>query len=695
MNRWIAYCSVAAALIIGPGLVTLVAGFEAEPEHVVRFRVSSRAEVGELQELGYTVRNVRGLTVETLLSSEQLEEARSLGLEPELVYERPEERFWFLDGADQFHDYATMTAELQQIAADHPDIAALYDYGESVEGRTIWALRVSDNAEIEENEPEVRITGLHHGDELMSTEMPLELANHLTDNYGVIQRITDLVDGRGIWIVPMVNPDGREATPWPTRRNANNVDLNRDYGYMWNGSGNSWGYYSQPETQVMRRLALDHPAVLSLSYHTSGDIVNYVWNYKGQPVPDEALVVELSEQYAFYNGYWVVEGYDWYQTRGDANDFAYGTLGDIDWTIELANNNIPQVWDLNRDAMLMIIEEAGNGIEGVVTDATTGDSLAAMVTVVETGWPIFTDPELGDYHRALLPGTYSVQYWASGYAETTISGIVVPDTGSVVVDVALEPGGPRNAAGVVACNFYDPYSYPNNYQNNPTDAVFALGPPDGQVASLGVNGEILLDMGAGGMIYDGPGDDFTVHEGMEPAEGYEVSASDAWNGPWLAVGSGLGTASFDLAATGLDSCRYLKIEDDGGGSPFVNYPGFDLDAIESFPRVPVGVTVLPDSTSIHRGGQLSYRAILTNNSASSQSVYYRGMLRLPSGNPYPGNPLDGPQAIDLEPYESDTMSYAHQVPMMAPFGTYKYRGQVGVPPATLYDQDILEFEVVP
>lgn len=677
------------------GAAAIGHGFEAEPEFVVRFDVSSPEEIGELLDLGYTIRGVFGTRVEALLTSEELEEARALGLDPELVYTDPSERFWFLDGDEDFHDYEAMTAELEQIAADHPEIAALYDYGQSVEGRTIWALRVTDNVDIEENEAEVRYTGLHHGDELMSCEMPLGLANYLTDNYGVVPEITDLVDTREIWIVPMVNPDGREATPWPTRRNANNVDLNRDYGYMWNGSGSSWGYYSQPETQAMRQLAYDHPAVLSLSYHTSGDIVNYVWNYKPQLTPDQDLILQLSEAYAAYNGYWVTNGHAWYQTRGDANDFAYGCLGDIDWTIELANSNIPHVWDINRDGMMVMLEEAGHGIEGVVTDAVSGDSLFAMVRVVEIGWPVFTDPGFGDYHRALLPGTYSVHYWANGYADTTITGIVVPGGGSVTVDVALQPGGTLHAQGVVACNFYDPYSYPNNFLNNPTDAIFAVGPPDSVVASLGENGEALLDMGEEGRIYDQPGDDFVVYEGFPPTEGCDVYVSDAWNGPWISVGSASGTTSFDLALSGLASCRYLKIRDDGGGNPYLNFPGFDLDAVEVLPPCLVSVTVVTDSTSIHRGGQLSYRAVLTNNTGISQSVHYRGMLWLPSGNPYGGNPLDGPMPMEIAPFASDTTDFAHPVPMIAPFGIYTYRGQVGVPPATLYDQDIMQFEVIP
>ncbi len=43
-----------------------------------------------------------------------------------------------------------------------------------------------------------------------------------------------------------------------TRYNANGVDLNRDYGYMWGGEGGSPGPFSQPETQAIREHVLEN-----------------------------------------------------------------------------------------------------------------------------------------------------------------------------------------------------------------------------------------------------------------------------------------------------------------------------------------------------------------------------------------------------------------------------------------------------
>jgi|GEM_PF-3214707 len=490
----------------------------------------------------------------------------------------PDNEVW--ESRDDFHSYSEMTWELQNITAMYPGITNLYDLGASVQGRTIWGLKITDYPDLEEKEPEVRIAGLHHGDELMSAELPLLLAWYLVENYSLDNYISELVNSTEIWIIPMVNPDGREATP-STRRNANNVDLNRDYGYMWNGGGSSPSPFSQPETQIIRDHALDNNFVLSLSFHTSGDIVNYIWNYKPHPTPDDVMVTNLSNLYGSYNDYWVVRGYDWYQTRGDTNDFSYGCRGDIDWTIEVQNTNIPQAWIYNKEGMLEIIDAADRGLTGVVIDNVTGQPLSATIWAEEAYWPCFTDPKMGDYHRLLFPGNYTVHFQANGYQEKILNVEVAPGDEPTVLNVSLNRGDNYFAYQVCWCNFYDPYGYPNNFQNNPTEAISALGPPDNISASLGVGGEIVLDMGHTGQLFNGPGVDFTVFEGDSTPDGYTVFAALNWNGSWIQIGSGSGTNSFDLDDANMTHARFIKILDDDDGNPYENNPGFDLDALQA------------------------------------------------------------------------------------------------------------------
>ena len=67
-------------------------------------------------------------------------------------------------------------------------------------GASLRDVKITDNPDDEENEPEVRICGNHHGDEYMSAELPLNLALLLVENYS--SDPNDLLkwsDNREIW----------------------------------------------------------------------------------------------------------------------------------------------------------------------------------------------------------------------------------------------------------------------------------------------------------------------------------------------------------------------------------------------------------------------------------------------------------------------------------------------------------------
>ena len=556
-------------------------------------------------------------SVVVLVSAEEFAWLSSMNFSPEVVPDGiAKEQGWLYspDLERDFHSYSQMAAELQTIASTYPDITQLYNLGQSVQGRVLWGLKITDNPDNEENEPEVRICGLHHGNEYMSAELPLDLALLLVQNYSIDPMITELVDNREIWIIPMVNPDGREAN---TRYNAHGIDLNRNYGYM----PESTTPYSEPETQAVRNNALQNNFVLSLSFHCSGDIVNYVWNHKTQRVPDNDAVEFLSEQYGSHNGYWVVEGYDWYQTLGDCNDFSYGCRGDMDWTIEVQSSNIPQAWSLNRDAMLEIIDAADMGLTGVVTNANNGQPIPATIWVDEASWPCFADPIVGDYHRVLLPGTYTVHYRANGFQEKTFS-VQVNSGDPTVLNVALNPSNQFYAYQVTTCDYYAPS---DNYQNNPTEGISLLGPSDGICASLGVGGSIIVDMTDN--ITDLPdASDLKVFEGDTTTDGYAVSVSTNWNGPWVSLGTGMGTSEFDLADGSVESARYVKIVDDGTGSPSEMNPGCDIDAVENLAAT--GANQPPNNPAQPEGPltgvpNINYSYTTTTTDPESQQVYYQ------------------------------------------------------------------------
>ncbi|MCA9756011.1 MAG: T9SS type A sorting domain-containing protein [Candidatus Eisenbacteria bacterium] len=574
-SRSLLHCALVSFVLVAPALLgtALVSPasaardpFTPEGKERIRIDIGDEDIVRQLAAEGFDIEERTRTELFLLANGVDLVRLAELGFEwSPVVYE---------DDTRVFTTHTAMTAELQQLVVDHPDRARLTSYGLSVQGREIWALRVTTNPDVEEFEPEVRIVGAHHGNEKMATEICMNLAHLLLEQYGVDPEITAFVDSRDIWIVPMVNPDGHTAN---SRYNAHSVDLNRNYGYMWDGTGSA--AFSEPETRAMRDLAADNPFCLSLSFHTSGDIVNSVWNYLPDYTEDDDVVWRLTEDYAAYNGYWAVRGWYWYETHGDCNDWSYGARGDLDWTIETASSGEDAVWNANQDAILHIIDAAGWGVHGKVYDATTGEPIVACAFAEGIDWPSYTDPLVGDFHKPLLGGTYDIRVSASGYQDVVLTGVSVPADGGVTVDVPMQRRTGRYAERVEQANCPDP----SNLYQNATLSMAMLGAPDNSGYSIGRGGDVVLDFGVDDALQDGAGDDLVVHESGDDAlvERCDVYVSNDPFGPWTFLGVAEGTTGFDFAGTGVSSARFVYLDDDGDGVYSGAYPGYDLDAIEA------------------------------------------------------------------------------------------------------------------
>lgn len=553
--------ALALLLLAAPALA---AGFTAD----VPMRVPSDRQV--LRDLQISVESVSAGVAHVWVDEGEAERLRREGLTVRRTIDGAT-RARLLGQAGGYHTPEQCVEDFRAWAAAHPEVCRLSEIGRSVEGRPILALKITTNPDRRGFKPLVRICGAHHGNEVMSCETVILFTRYLLENLAD-PRVARLVSEREIWIIPMVNPDGVSRY---TRYNAHGADLNRNYGYNWGGGWKSGDApFSEPEVRAVRDHAMENPFALSLSFHCSGDIVNYVWNYTPVRSPDQDLILELSQGYAKFNEYEVTEGFDWYETHGDTNDFSYGCRGDIDWTIEVENPGpagIPGVFARNREAILYILEQAGRGIQGVVTDSATGQPLEALVEPLPLGWPAFTHPRSGDFHRPVAPGTYALRVWAPGHEAKLVEGVTVPAKGAVRVDVALDPRPGEHHALNVASTII-----PESEPRNRTHAPHALGPADGRAVSLGRKGVVVLDLGA--VFPAGTCADVTLHEADAAGDGPEtatVSTAESIDGPWHELGAVTGTGS--LPAHGMQ--RYLKVEDasrDDGGST----AGYDLDAVD-------------------------------------------------------------------------------------------------------------------
>lgn len=370
-----------------------------------------------------------------------------------------------------YFDPSTLTSWLQNLVASHPTITELIQIGTSVQGRAIWAVKVTDNPGLEENEPELRLIGNIHGDEKSSLMVCTDALEWIVTQYGMAPEATTLVEQTEMWFVPMVNPDGNNSS---TRRNAHNYDLNRNFRGPEGHDPFSGGPspFSEPETQAIRDLTevMGNRFALGLSFHSGAACFNSVWNYSvtapadlanffssrtgGTPcgnfggdcaIPSANGLAEAYGQGCSYPGFWHVVGADWYVTYGDTNDWAYDEWGTLDTTLECTDSKTPSAAQIptytvqHRMGVINYLLKARQVIEGIVTDAGTGNPLDAEIVVTQFPQVIYTDPLLGDYHRFVVPGTYSITASAVGYLSETVTDVVVVADSPTVVDFQLLP----------------------------------------------------------------------------------------------------------------------------------------------------------------------------------------------------------------------------------------------------------------
>ena len=296
-------------------------------------------------------------------------EARRLRDQGFRVLERRAEDFPAADAG--YHNYAEMVAELDKAAAAYPAIMRKTSIGTSYQGRDLPLVKISDNVAVDEDEPEVLYGAHQHAREHLTVEMALYLVKLFTEGYGKDPRITKLVDGRELWIVPDLNPDGGEydiATGsyrnWRKNRQPNagsgsvGTDLNRNWSFKFACCGGSSDNpssetyhgasgFSAPETQRLRDFVLSRriggvqQIKTSIDFHTYSELILWPFGYttadtaSGLNADQQAAFMSLGVRMANSNGYTPEQSSDLYITDGSIIDWLWATQGIFAYTFEM------------------------------------------------------------------------------------------------------------------------------------------------------------------------------------------------------------------------------------------------------------------------------------------------------------------------------------------------------------------------
>ena len=427
-------------------------------KQMVKITFNSYLELHELVEMGIDFDHHRTKTeVHAFVTNEEFELISQLNFGIQKIENQAKLYFEELkkntsnsrNPMEDYHDYNELTTFLQNIANDYPNITKLESIGQSVQGRELWVMEISDNPGINEAEPEFKYVANMHGDETVGRELSLYLIEWLVEGYDNNDRATNLINNTDIFIMPSMNPDGFENG---SRYNANGVDLNRDFPDQFNDPNNST-IGRQPETKALMEWTSEHSFVLSANMHTGALVVNYPFDGPNSGTysesPDDDLFIHLSLAYAnahpnmssggFSNG--ITNGSQWYAVSGGMQDWNYVWESGCDITLEQNevkwpnSNQLAGLWDEHREPMLIYLEEVHDGIRGLVTDDNY-EPINATISIQGIDHDILPDSEIGDYYRLLTPGTYTITAQAFGYLSQS-EEVTVPIDGYVTKDFQL------------------------------------------------------------------------------------------------------------------------------------------------------------------------------------------------------------------------------------------------------------------
>nr|WP_231399253.1 M14 family zinc carboxypeptidase [Longispora fulva] len=350
-------------------------------EHGRVYVTATRTEIAAISRLGFTVEK-----------APQAEE-----IAPGLA--------GFPPADSNYHDYAELTTEVNNLAAAKPAIFKKLSYGTSYEGRDLILVKISDNVDVDEDEPEILFNAHQHAREHLTVEMAIYLMHLLADNYGTDPRITDLVNSREFWIMPDVNPDGGEydiATgayrSWRKNRQPNagssnvGTDLNRNWPYKWGCCGGSSSStssetyrgpsaFSAPETKkyadwVKTRVVGGKQQIsVAIDFHTYSELVLWPYGYQtadtdGVMNPDQrSTFATIGQQMASTNNYTPEQASDLYIADGIVIDWLWADQKIFAYTFEMYPSSggggfyppdevIPAQTSRNKEAVLKLAEYA-------------------------------------------------------------------------------------------------------------------------------------------------------------------------------------------------------------------------------------------------------------------------------------------------------------------------------------------------
>ncbi|WP_026424648.1 M14 family metallopeptidase [Actinokineospora inagensis] len=371
--------ALAALVVVLPAHPGAMAKAPGEPAVSAEYAVIGVKSVQQRTSIANTGAAVNGVEDSRLLitaTGDEVARIRALGFKVDADSPAPAAvgavtPYDFPSADSNYHNFAEMNTDINKVVADHPGIVTKQVIGKTYQGRDLVAVKISDNAATDENEPEVLFTAHQHAREHLTVEMALYLIHLLADNYTTDAHIKTLVDSREIWVLPDVNPDGGEFDistgsykSWRKNRQPNSgsanvgTDLNRNWDYKWGCCGGSSGSTgsetyrgpsaaSSPEVKALQnfvnsRVVGGKQQITSgIDFHTYSELVLWPYGYTyNDTAPDlttqdQKVFATIGKAMAAKNGYTPEQSSDLYITDGSIDDWLWAKHKIYGYTFEM------------------------------------------------------------------------------------------------------------------------------------------------------------------------------------------------------------------------------------------------------------------------------------------------------------------------------------------------------------------------
>ncbi len=122
-----------------------------------------------------------------------------------------------------YQDYSAIQNQLEQWKQQSPNLVETGTYGTSTRGVKLSYIRITNLLDPSPKK-KVLITACIHGNEPLATSTTMGFIGTMLSNYTVDNEVTDLINTRDIYFVPVVSPDS-----YPNSRHVDGVDPNRNF----------------------------------------------------------------------------------------------------------------------------------------------------------------------------------------------------------------------------------------------------------------------------------------------------------------------------------------------------------------------------------------------------------------------------------------------------------------------------------